>query len=474
MIAVIGDLMLDRYEQGSVDRISPEAPVPVVKLSRRWSRPGGAGHVAACLTGLGSTVLAAGVVGLDAAGMELVEALQKLNVKIGTIAIIPGLGTIQKTRILAGNSVQVMRIDDEPVPETLTAAMKEYAENWLLEVGRADAVILSDYDKGTVSASFVRQVIDKARMHAVPIIVDPKKRDFFAYQYASVITPNHMEAEVALGRRLTSHQDFNNAASELRERLGIEAVVITRGSEGMTCADAKGVFSYPAHVRDVADVTGAGDTVVAVIAHVLARGGTVRDGCELASFAAGIAVSKPGAYVVSAVELQAVMCGKSQKIVDQATLANTIRQIQSTGKKAVFTNGCFDILHAGHLHSLRESRRHGDILVVGLNSDESIKKLKGEFRPVNYESDRAELLSGLSCVDFIVLFAEETPEQLIRALSPDVLAKGGDYREEEIAGAAYVKSQGGKVVLIPLVPGLSSTRLIQKSNMTNMNDAIDV
>ncbi|HZW29541.1 MAG TPA: D-glycero-beta-D-manno-heptose 1-phosphate adenylyltransferase, partial [Isosphaeraceae bacterium] len=287
--------------------------------------------------------------------------------------------------------------------------------------------------------------------------------DFTAYARATVVTPNLLEAERAAGRPLAGDEAIARAADQLRTELALDALLITRGPDGMTLAHAGGTTHIPAQVRDVADVTGAGDTVVAVLAACLGSGWDLADACRLANRAAGIAVSHPGTYVVHADELAMAWKGLSPKILQRPAARQRLSEARRRGRTIVFTNGCFDILHAGHLACLEGSKRLGDLLVVGLNSDASVRGLKGDSRPVITEENRASLLAGLACVDVVVLFDEPTPAALIEELEPDVLVKGGDYTPDQIAGAEFVRRRGGRVVVLPLVPGLSTTAILERS-----------
>ncbi|HQU44988.1 MAG TPA: D-glycero-beta-D-manno-heptose 1-phosphate adenylyltransferase, partial [Pirellulales bacterium] len=312
----------------------------------------------------------------------------------------------------------------------------------------------------------LRRLIGHCRETAVPCLVAGKKHDYACYAGATLLAPNQMEAERALGRRIQGDDEFAAAAAELRERLALDTMVVTRGPDGMTVASEHGVAHIPAEAREVADVTGAGDTVVAVLAACLAAGWEMESACRLSVLAAGIAVSKPGTYVVHAAELDAVYRGLSPKVLDWACAKKLVQAAQQHGKRVVFTNGCFDLLHAGHLSCLERSRQLGDVLVVGLNSDSSVKANKGPTRPVISHDHRAALLAGLACVDAVVIFDEERPEQLVRHLAPDILVKGDDYTAAQIAGADFVIGRGGKVVTLPLVPGLSTTRLLESQRAT--------
>jgi D-beta-D-heptose 7-phosphate kinase/D-beta-D-heptose 1-phosphate adenosyltransferase len=334
------------------------------------------------------------------------------------------------------------------------------AERLFSQLAQHRVVVIADYDKGTVSEDLARRLIYRCRELGVPCLVDGKKQDFSAYAGATLLAPNQMEVERVIGRRVNGDAKIAAVAAELRERLNLDYMTITRGADGLTVASANGTAHIATLAREVADVTGAGDTVVAVLAACLAAGWEIEDACRLSVLAAGIAVSKPGTYVVHAAELDSVYRGLSPKVVDWAGAKKLVEGAQQHGKRVVFTNGCFDILHAGHLSCLERSRQLGDMLVVGLNSDSSVRALKGPSRPVISHDHRAALLAGLACVDVVVVFEEERPEALVRHLAPDILVKGSDYSPEQIAGADFVMSRGGKVVTLPLVPGLSTSNIL--------------
>jgi D-beta-D-heptose 7-phosphate kinase/D-beta-D-heptose 1-phosphate adenosyltransferase len=462
-ILVYGDVMLDRYIQGSASRISPEAPVPVVRRQRSWSSPGGAGHVAACLAGLGCQTTVAGLIGDDAAGDELASLLRSAGVAGSGLRRSKQGATVAKTRILAGDFHQMLRLDEECEPAAWARDAEELAEAAASTLAGFDAVVLTDYEKGALTAGVVRTLIDCGRRAEKPIVVDPKKADLTVYRGATVITPNCLEAERAVGSRIGDvDADAAAAATELRANCQSQTLLITRGPQGMTGVDDDGVFHIPARTREVADVTGAGDTVVAVLAAALASGLGVRDGCELAAHAAGIAVSHPGTYVVRADELRSAAGGAPAKVLTLEAAVRAVQRERERGRSIVFTNGCFDLLHPGHLYSLQKARAEGHYLVVGLNSDRSIRALKGPTRPVLPEDQRATLLSGLACVDAVVLFEDQTPERLIQAIEPDVLVKGGDYTPEGVVGGDLVRRRGGRVVVVPRIEGLSTTELLTR------------
>ncbi len=462
-VMVVGDVMLDRHVHGHVRRISPEAPVPVVSLAGEVDTPGGAGNVAATLAALGARVTLAGLVGPDAEGQRLREALRAKGVNRLALHEGPGLETISKTRILSEGRQQLLRLDRDGDRAAFAAAAGAMLDGLLPALGEVSAVVLADYEKGALTPPVIRAIVEECRRRNLPCVIDPKKAEFSVYSGATVVTPNLLEAERAAGRPLPGDDAVASAASTMRQALRLDAMLITRGPEGMTLSTPSGAVHIPAQVRDVADVTGAGDTVVSVLAACLGSGWELAEACRLANVAAGIAVSHPGTYVVHADELATAWRGLSPKVLTREAARRRLEQAQRHGRKVVFTNGCFDILHAGHLASLEGSRRLGDLLVVGLNSDASVRGLKGDSRPVIGQEDRARMLAGLSCVDAVVIFDEPTPYELIRELEPDVLAKGGDYTVDQIAGADLVLARGGRVVTVPLVPGLSTTSILERA-----------
>jgi D-beta-D-heptose 7-phosphate kinase/D-beta-D-heptose 1-phosphate adenosyltransferase len=463
-VMVVGDVMLDRHVHGHVRRISPEAPVPVVSLGGEVHTPGGAGNVAATLAALGSPVTLAGLVGADAEGAQLGETLRAKGVSRLVLHEGPGVATISKTRILSETQQQMIRLDRDGDRAAFVAAADGLLARILPLIDEQAAVVLADYEKGALTPAVARAVIDACRRRGIPCVVDPKKLDFNAYARATVVTPNLLEAERAAGRPLHGDEAVARAAAEMRTAFELDAMLITRGPEGMTLSTPEGITHVPAQVRDVADVTGAGDTVVAVLAACLGSGRDLAESCRLANVAAGIAVSHPGTYVVHADELATAWKGLSHKVLTREAARRRLAEARRRGRKVVFTNGCFDILHAGHLASLEGARRLGDLLVVGLNSDSSVRGLKGDSRPVIDQENRASLLAGLACVDAVVIFDEPTPAELIRELEPDILAKGGDYTPDQIAGADSVIARGGRVVTIPLVPGLSTTAILERQS----------
>jgi len=461
-VLVVGDVMLDRHVHGHVRRISPEAPVPVVGLLGEVCTPGGAGNVAAGLAGLGCRATLAGLVGPDDEGARLRESLAAKGVDRLELVEGPGLATVSKTRILSEAHQQLLRLDRDGDRSAFAAREADLLARVLPLVPEHSSVVLADYEKGAITPGVARAVIAACRRHGVPCVVDPKKADFAPYAGATIVTPNLLEAERTVGRPLPDDEEAGRAAEELRRALNLDAMLVTRGPQGMTLASEGGVRHVAAVTRDVSDVTGAGDTVVAVLAACLGDGWGLADACRLANTAAGIAVSRPGTYVVQAGELQAAWGGLSPKVLGREAAARVLAEARRRGRRIVFTNGCFDILHAGHLACLEGARRLGDLLVVGLNSDASVRGLKGPSRPVINQDNRAGLLAGLACVDVVVVFDEPTPVALIERLEPDVLVKGGDYALDQIAGADLVLARGGRVVAIPMVPGLSTTAILDR------------
>jgi D-beta-D-heptose 7-phosphate kinase/D-beta-D-heptose 1-phosphate adenosyltransferase len=465
---VVGDLMLDRYLVGEVARISPEAPVPVVRLGRETASVGGAGNVALNLAGLGIHADVAGWTGNDASGNRIRELLGTAGVRVHGVAVVPERTTTTKTRVLSRHQ-QLVRIDDEDTDSPEESERAGWDERVLLMLDDGyEAVVLSDYAKGVLSAGFCRQLIERCRERGVPVLVDPKGLEYEKYEGATTITPN--EGELAIVSEASEHDRdaLTAAAGELCESLHLDFVTLTRGEAGITIVDSEGVHHVPARAREVFDVSGAGDTAIATLAAAIAVGLERHDAAALANLAAGIIVGKTGTVPITQAELlDALGRGErsanvplADKVAHLGALEDTVERWRSEGQVIGFTNGCFDILHAGHVNYLDWARRHCDRLVVGLNTDESVRDQKGDGRPVNGEVARAAVLAGLAAVDAIVLFSESTPLNLVVALRPDVLVKGSDYAEDDIVGAAEVRSWGGRVLRAPLLEGFSTTDLL--------------
>jgi D-beta-D-heptose 7-phosphate kinase/D-beta-D-heptose 1-phosphate adenosyltransferase len=467
-VLVVGDLMLDAYLWGDVGRISPEAPVPVVRLKRRSGTPGGSGNVLLNLSGLGLAPVAAGFVGDDPAGRELLARLGEAGVDASAVVTLADRPTTTKTRVVCAHH-QMLRLDEES-----TAPVGGPAEDRLIglaleKIGAGvSAVVLSDYAKGALTEGVCRAVIEEARRRGVPVLVDPKGRSFARYAGATALTPNLAEFEAVAGFGHLQDPEFADAARRAREALGLDFLAVTCGDRGIVTFDERGLAHHPAAAREVYDVSGAGDTVIATLTAALAAGLCLDDAVTLANLAAGVVVGKLGTTPVRRGELLdaargASLTGSAGKVVDLPGLRLLVAGWRARGERVVFTNGCFDLLHVGHVTLLARARREGDRLVVGLNTDRSVRALKGPSRPVVTQDDRAHVLAGLASVDAVALFDEDTPLRLIEEVRPDVLVKGGDYSEAQVVGAGQVRSWGGRVAIVPLVEGRSTTGIIDRS-----------
>jgi D-beta-D-heptose 7-phosphate kinase/D-beta-D-heptose 1-phosphate adenosyltransferase len=464
-ILIIGDVMLDRSIWGDVDRISPEAPVPVLRSVRTTSAPGGAANVAMNLVGLGVSVVQAGFWGDDAEMRELRGLLAPANVDLsGMIASCHP--TISKTRITARNQ-QLLRLDVESAEPRPAAEHQALVERAVELVRTADAVILSDYDKGALSAPLCRAVIALARQRRIPVLADPKGRDFSKYAGATTICPNLQELGLVTGISSRNLAPLLAAAQELVGQLGIDYMTVTMSEKGIRILYPDRVFHSPTRARQVFDVTGAGDTVIATLAASLAGALDPETAVTLANIAAGIVVAKTGTAPISRHELVAEFTASSQmkapdKILDLPHLLVRLAEWRASGDRIVFTNGCFDILHVGHITLLEQCREFGDKVIIGLNSDASVRALKGPTRPLVSEGERARVLAALGAIDAVIIFDQPTPLELIQAVRPDVLVKGGDYTASTIVGAEDVVTWGGRVEIVPTVTGASTTNTIRK------------
>ncbi len=464
-ILVVGDVILDIYIRGKVRRISPEAPIPVFEGGERIYRLGGAGNVAANLRALGAVTTLAGCVGADPEGERILSLLGELGVNTAGLVRTRRRPSTRKTRFLSRDH-QLLRWDEEET-RPLEGETAEKIEEWLRagEGPSFDAVVLSDYGKGILTGGVIAAAVEKARRLGIPLVVDPKGRDFRRYRGATHITPNQLETETATGIPLDTPEAVEKAADRLLREVGLQAAVITLGKEGIFFKTREGGKGrLPARARAVYDVTGAGDTVVSVLTFCLGAGVKLASALKICNVAAGIVVGKLGAVPVSREEiLREIGLGRdSGKILDLDLLKGRLAAARERGEKVVFTNGCFDILHAGHVRFLREARSQGDLLVVGVNDDASVQRLKGKGRPVHPLRDRLEVLAALEDVDYLVSFSEDTPERLIREITPDVLVKGEDWRDKGVVGREWVESHGGKVVLLPLYPGRSTTAALER------------
>lgn len=464
---VIGDLMLDRYLIGEVERISPEAPVPVVLLKQQNERAGGAANVAANLALLGISTTMAGVIGDDTEGRSLLQMLKALHINSDAVISSAERPTVTKTRILGGHQ-QMMRLDMESrsaFTQNETAALLKQINTALAK--KPAVVILSDYAKGVLSEALCRAVIEQAMSLGIPVLVDPKGRDYSKYHGATALTPNKKETAEACGVAITDHENLLKEAIKLRDALGLEFLAVTRGEEGISLLEKAEIIHIPAAAKQVFDVSGAGDTVIATLAAGLIHGLSHHQAFELANIAAGIVVGKVGTVPITREELLAELLSQgtfeqADKICSLDTLINRVKQWKAQKQRIVFTNGCFDLLHSGHVTYLEAAKKTGDKLILGLNTDRSVSAIKGPSRPVIHEADRARVLAALEAIDAVVLFDEDTPLSLIDAIRPDVIVKGSDYTEEQVVGGKEVKSWGGKVALIDIVPGRSTSGIIEK------------
>ena len=466
-VLCIGDLMLDRFVYGEVERISPEAPIPVLHVRREQSMLGGAGNVVRNLVALGARAHFMAAVGDDGAGREVSRLIGEQPGVEPVIVVEADRQTTIKTRFFAA-SQQLLRVDretSEPLSDSSCERIRMTAQKIFPEVR---AVVLSDYGKGVLVPALTRALIEAANAAGWPVIVDPKGADYAVYRGASFVTPNRKELHEATRMPVGNDDEIVAAARHLGAQAGIANVLVTRSQDGMTLVTAKGLAHHlPAEAREVFDVSGAGDTVVAVMAAAIAAGAPPLEAARIANIAAGIVVGKVGTAVVSTDELVAAL-HHSDISAGEAKLASVdgaIAQIERWRRKGYrvgFTNGCFDLLHPGHVSLLKQARDACDRLVVGLNSDSSVKRLKGASRPVQTEAARATVLASLASVDLVTIFEEDTPERLIKALHPDVLVKGADYTIDKVVGAELVQGWGGSVVLAQLEPGHSTTATIAR------------
>jgi D-beta-D-heptose 7-phosphate kinase/D-beta-D-heptose 1-phosphate adenosyltransferase len=470
-VLVLGDLMLDRYLWGDVLRISPEAPVPIFHVRKQSEIPGGAGNVVSNLLGLGASVTVIGVCGEDVQGQRLKYLLRSDKVH-SHILVRPERPTITKTRVVSQGQ-QMLRLDEEeiaPFDESLQAELIELAK---ANLSSCHAVILSDYGKGLLQSRELAQIIiGLAKKMNIPLIIDPKGTYWDRYRGATCVTPNSKELEAVYGDKIFNDEQLVEAMRAIREKFDFTWLVVTRGSLGMCLMDRNGKATFiPTLARQVFDVSGAGDTVIATLALCLGSGIEFSDGAKLANLAAGIVVGKVGTQPIDLFELKASLettgvdapiSPVMSKVAPSRAAISRVEAWKSGHQRIVFTNGCFDLLHPGHVHLLNQAKCLGDRLVVAINSDASVRRLKGPKRPILAERDRASLLASLDCVDLVMIFDEDTPEELLRSVTPHILVKGSDYEEEEVLGRAFVESYGGQVKLIPLLNGYSTTIISKK------------
>jgi D-beta-D-heptose 7-phosphate kinase/D-beta-D-heptose 1-phosphate adenosyltransferase len=457
----LGDVMLDRFVHGRVERISPEAPIPVLSIAGEWETPGGGANVARNAAALGAHAELVGVVGDDDAGERLTRLLAENGIS-ADLLVQPGERTTVKTRFLSGGH-QLLRVDRDSREIDLATAMRLLA---LAEksLGDVDAVVLSDYGKGVLSRELLEQVIARARAANRFIAVDPRGSDWSRYRGADLLTPNRRELAIAAGHALADRDAVAPAARRLREVHCLGALLVTLSEQGMLLVTADETMHLPAMAREVADVTGAGDTVIAAVAAAVAADASLHEAAGLANVAAGIVVSKLGTAIAQPGEIAAASDAhiERHKLVSLPHALERIRRWRLQGQRIGFTNGCFDLLHPGHAGLLAFARAACDRLVVGLNDDASVRRLKGPGRPVQGLASRAAVLGAMTGVDLVLTFSEDTPLPLIEAIRPDLLVKGADYTEQQVVGADFVRSYGGKVQLAPLQPGHSTSATVRR------------
>jgi D-beta-D-heptose 7-phosphate kinase/D-beta-D-heptose 1-phosphate adenosyltransferase len=458
-ILVVGDLMLDRFVDGAVTRISPEAPVPVLSQSTSQQMPGGAANVACNLAQLGARVTLIGTCGDDTTAADLAAELRHFPRVTFIPVTVAGRPTSLKTRYRASGQ-QILRVDDEVSIPISDSAQGELSDQVNAVLDTADMLILSDYAKGCLPLTLIRALIDSARAAKKLIVADPKLADLSVYRDVDVLTPNLQELASAAGTSLTELDAIGATATRLAKTHNIGTIMTTLSARGILASQNDGTqFHDPARTRDVFDVSGAGDTVVAVISAAIASGAQLELAVALANHAAGVAVGKSGTAIVTAGEILANM-PLSKPVIDASALAGICQDWRDAGDKIALTNGCFDLLHPGHLHLLRQAAAIADRLVVGLNSDASVRRLKGDTRPLQQAEQRAAALAAFDLVDAVSIFEEDTPQNLISLLQPDFIVKGGDYQPANVIGGDIVKKRGGKVVIVPTYAAYSTSKLV--------------
>lgn len=461
-VLVVGDVMLDRYKYGEISRISPEYPVPVFNYKREEIRLGGSANTAKNIKAIGCNVDVMGVVSDDKYGRLFIKLCQEAGIDTSLVLKDNSFVTTIKTRYLNQNNTQIIRVDEEEV-----CHFSEEIQNILLEkvnkrIDEYDAIFISDYLKGFLSVDFTQKLITLANKHNVKTFIDVKDKNREKYKNCYLLKPNLNELRLLTQTKVETEEEIKKAAISLKNQLNVKNILVTLGSRGMLLVDEQEKISYlPTQAKEVFDVTGAGDTVLAYLGIMNIAGFNLEESMFIANKAAGVKVGFSGTISVSLeMLLNSFNCIEKSKIVTQENLKQILKKIKN--KKIVFTNGCFDIIHAGHISYLKEAKSYGDILIVGVNSDASVKRLKGENRPINILEDRMIVLSELTSVDFVVSFDEDTPYNLIKLIEPNVLVKGGDYKPENIVGYDIIVNNGGKVVTTKFKQGLSSTNILKK------------
>jgi len=465
-ILVVGDIMLDNYFSGDIKRISPEAPVPVFRKRNERSVLGGAANVAANLIAAGQNVSIMSIIGEDECGKTLLALLQEKKIGTELLEVTPRQ-TTQKTRFLAGNNQQVLRLDVEdttPIEKELCGKMLSCLESYIVGY---NLIILSDYLKGLLTFEFTQGVIKLANDNHIPVVIDVKDPSVYKYKNSTLLKPNQKELHDLTGMPVDTDEEIVVAAEYLRKQCNNKYVLCTCGARGMVLVDGTNHANFiPAECREVFDVSGAGDTTIAYLAAAMANNLEMNEAIAIANYAAGIQVGKVGTSSVFLYEVRDYLSSKDNGSFHKILYHSEVSHFREAHKDKiiVFTNGCFDILHVGHKRYLEQASSLGDIFVIGVNSDASVKRLKGPSRPVNSEQDRMEILSALGFVDYVVLFEEDTPYELIKKLQPDILVKGGDYTMDTVVGRDIVEARGGRVELIKFVEGKSTSNIINKIN----------
>lgn len=466
-VLVLGDVMLDRYVSGAAQRLSPEAPIPVLRPQDRRARLGGAANVAMNVAALGGRAILVGVVGNDAAGEELHGLLQPVHAVQAELVTVPRRPTTAKTRFMAG-SHQLLRLDEETNEALDGEAAGAVLARFQAALPQASVVVLSDYAKGVLCDSVLRRAIELATDQGCPVIADPKRADFAAYRGVTVLTPNELEVRTATHIDAEHDAEADRAGRAALAASAADAVLVTRSAKGLTLVQRdQPALHLPTRAREVADVSGAGDTLVAALAVALGAGAALPEAATLANATAGISVGKPGTATVTAAELLGTLhledlVATERKVMTREQAAAQVAAWQGKRLRVGFANGCFDLIHPGHVRLLTEARAACDRLIVALNTDASVRRLKGPTRPVQSESARATVMASLAPVDLVTLFDEDTPLELIRLLRPDVLVKGADYTIEQVVGGDLVRGWGGRVLLVDLKQGHSTTGTIRR------------
>jgi len=460
-ILVVGDLIIDNYLWGSCERISPEAPVQIIDVSKEVTVLGGAGNVAHNLKTLGADVTVCSVIGDDDSGKELLEMFQKIEVNTQNILIQQKRKTSKKTRLIAVGQ-QIVRYDKETKDAISQNSTEQLLELLSKTIEKYDAIILSDYAKGVLTPQLTQGIIALAKSVNVKVLVDPKGEDFSKYRGAYLLTPNKKEAMLATNIEIKDEQSLEKALLKLKIECELDVSLITLSEDGIATYTDK-VQKFPTVAKEIFDITGAGDTVIASIAYALSLGKNIEETAKFANLSAGVVVGKVGSATVSLAEIEEYKAtlhksNSDAHIKNFKEISEIVQHHRMNGKRVIFTNGCFDILHIGHVKYLQIAKSFGDILIVGLNSDSSVSKLKGPTRPVNIAEDRAYLLAALEAVDFVVPFEEETPYNLIKMIKPDVLVKGGDYKGKKVVGSEFAK----ELQLVDFVDGKSTSKIIEK------------